>query len=330
MPKLYPMTFTPILKHYLWGGRRLANINRDLPSNDKVAESWEIAAHQDGITLVENGIFAKKSLDEIMACLGTDLVGSNNQWALDLEKFPLLIKLLDANQRLSVQVHPDDSFAQKYEHNELGKSEMWVVLWADEGAEIIYGFSHETTPKKFEQAIRDGNIERYLHRIAVKAGDHICVPPGTLHAILEGILIAEIQQNSNTTYRVFDWNRTDPQGNHRALHIEQALQVINFSQVKTPLSLPMPLSLTDDIKHESLCDNRYFTTERLSMRQGSLYNGCCDGSTLEIWGVIKGSAHISKELATEIQFYLLPAAMGDFAIQAASDCVLLRTYTKAE
>ena len=149
MPKLYPMFFKPVLMQYLWGGRNLSKLGRDLPNDKQVAESWEIAGHDDGMTVVKNGFYAGKTLNQLLEILGLDLVGDNNQWALDREKFPLLVKLLDADRRLSVQVHPDDDYAQKNEGNELGKAEMWVVLWAKPGAEIIYGFSEETTPEAF-------------------------------------------------------------------------------------------------------------------------------------------------------------------------------------
>ena len=329
MSKLYPLLFEPVLKHYLWGGRNLEKLGRELPNDIPVSESWEIAGHEDGMTVVKNGIYAGKTLDQLLDILGVDLVGHNNQWALDRGKFPLLVKLLDADRRLSVQVHPDDDYAQKHEGNELGKAEMWVVLWTKPGAEIIYGFSEEISPGTFEQAINSGSIGNYLHHIPVKAGDHICVPPGTLHAILEGILVAEIQQNSNTTYRVYDWSRTDAHGRSRVLHVNKALEVINFQQVDAMLPEPKILSNTSQVIHEKLCQNDYFTTERITLNKGGEYSGQCDGLSLEIWGVISGKALIAGELAEEVQFYLLPAGLGKFEIKADSMCVLLRTYTGA-
>ena len=327
MAKLYPLLFEPVLKHYVWGGRNLEKLGRELPENKPVSESWEIAAHDDGMTIVKNGIYAGKTLEQLLSILGIDLVGYNNQRALEREKFPLLVKLLDANQRLSVQVHPDDDYAQKHEGNELGKAEMWVVLWANPDAEIIFGFSDEITPNTFQQAIVSGAIENYLHHIPVKAGDHICVPPGTLHAILEGILVAEIQQNSNTTYRVYDWNRSNSFDQPRRLHVNNALDVINFQQVNTKLPEPKIISSTSQMKHERLCQNEYFTTDRITLNQGGEYSGECDGSSFEIWGVISGKALIAGKWAKKVQFYLLPAGMGNFSIKADSKCVLLRTYT---
>ncbi|MDX1418188.1 MAG: type I phosphomannose isomerase catalytic subunit, partial [Candidatus Promineifilaceae bacterium] len=205
--KIYPLLFEPVLKSYIWGGRNLARFfNRELPPG-KIAESWEIAAHNDGTTIVRNGYFAGKTLAYVQGELGLDLVGENNKWAQDRGKFPLLIKLLDAYDALSVQVHPDDEYAIANEGNELGKTEMWVVLYADPNAELILGTNQRTTREMLREAIENGTLESALHCLPVKAGDVACVPSGTLHAILKGSVIAEIQQNSNTTYRVYDWNR---------------------------------------------------------------------------------------------------------------------------
>jgi len=201
--KFYPLTFTPVFKDYIWGGRNLERLGRELPPGI-IAESWDIAGHEDGTSVVDNGFWAGKKLTEVHTKLGLELIGRNNTWAQERGKFPLLIKLLDANQPLSVQVHPGDDYALAKEGNELGKTEMWVVLQAEPRAELILGVRAGTTPTAFRQGIENGALEPYLHHLPVKAGDHICVPAGTLHAIMEGLLIAEIQQNSNTTYRVYD------------------------------------------------------------------------------------------------------------------------------
>jgi mannose-6-phosphate isomerase len=327
MAELYPLFFTPVLKHYLWGGRNLQKLGRDLPDRPPTAESWEISGHEDGLTVVSNGSFAGKTLPQLMQIMGEDLVGSHNLWALKREIFPLMVKLLDAEQRLSVQVHPDDEYALKHEGNELGKAEMWVVLDAKPGAAIIFGFSQETTSEEIHRAIAEEALEPYLNHIPVQAGDHVCVPPGTLHAILEGVLIAEIQQNSNTTYRVYDWNRVDDDGQQRALHVDQALDVINFNQFKSNLPEAKTIEETHQLKREILCQNPYFTTERMITKQALALSGCCDGSSLEIWGIISGEAHIAGFALNKVQFCLLPAAMGNYSIQAQPETVLLRVHT---
>ncbi|MBW6465024.1 MAG: class I mannose-6-phosphate isomerase, partial [Brevefilum sp.] len=296
------------MKQYLWGGRNLEKLGRDLPEGLRVAESWEISSHTDGLTVVSNGPLSGKTLPQLVEIMGVDLVGSHNLWALEREIFPLMVKLLDAANRLSVQVHPDDDYALKHEGNELGKAEMWVVLDAKPGAAIIYGFSRKTSPEEFRSAILSGNLEPYLNHIPVQVGDHVCVPPGTLHAILEGVLIAEIQQNSNTTYRVYDWNRIDADGQPRALHVERAMDVINFNQVKFNLPGAMVIEETQHLKRERLCQNPYFIAERIVVKNQMAYSGQCDGTSLEIWGVLSGEALIAGIPMRKVQFCLLPAA----------------------
>jgi mannose-6-phosphate isomerase len=322
---LYPMTFVPVLKDYIWGGRRLEQLlGRQLPPG-VTAESWEIAAHKDGTAIVANGHFAGRLLTEVHAELGLDLIGRNSAWAQQRGKFPLLVKLLDADQHLSVQVHPDDEYAKQHEGNELGKTEMWVVLYAEPEAALIMGVTANTTPEKFYRALTGGNLSPYLHRLPVHKGDAICVPSGSLHAILGGLVIAEIQQNSNTTYRVYDWNRLKD-GKPRPLHIDKAMDVINFSQIEPGLSQP---TLVDDdlnVRRYLLCRNSYFVTERVEMKQGAIYRGHCDGSTFEIWGSIEGQVQIDELTLPAVKFALLPASMGTFAVHATEDSSLLRTY----
>jgi mannose-6-phosphate isomerase len=323
--KLYPLTFTPVLKDYLWGGRTLESLGRILPEGI-VAESWEIAGHEDGTTVVDNGFYAGKLLTEVHAELGLDLIGRNNAWAQERGKFPLLIKLLDAHRPLSVQVHPNDEYALANEGNELGKTEMWVVLYAEPGAQLILGVKAGTKRQAFKQAIEDGHLEPYLHYITVKAGDHICVPAGSLHAIMDGLLIAEIQQNSNTTYRVYDWNRLGADGSPRPLHTDKALDVINFDQVEPTLCPPELVAEGDGVRCLELCRNSYFVTERVEMAASAEYHGRCNGETLEIWGVIEGSAAINGVRLEAVRFALLPAALGEFTVKTESGAVLLRSF----
>jgi len=322
---LYPMTFSPVLKDYIWGGRNLERLGRILPSGI-IAESWEIAGHADGTTKVDNGQYAGWLLTDVHAELGLDLIGSNNSWAQEREKFPLLIKLLDANRPLSVQVHPDDDYALAHEGNELGKSEMWVVLFAKPGAKLILGVKAGTTREGFGKAIQQGHLEPYLHYLTVKSGDHVCVPAGSLHAIMDGLLIAEIQQNSNTTYRVYDWNRTGADGRPRPLHVEKALDVINFNQVEPQVQAPLLLENEAGIRRYELCHNQYFITERLEFDQGAVFDGDCNGESLEVWGFIEGSGTINGLPVQAIRFVLLPAAMGRFNVAATSKATVLRSY----
>ena len=324
---LYPLLFEPVLKSYVWGGRNLErSLGRTLPDG-VIAESWEIAAHEDGVTVVTNGPYAGMSLTAVHDMLGLDLIGRNNSWAQERGKFPLLIKLLDAHDKLSVQVHPGDDYALEHEGNELGKTEMWVVLHAEPDSQIILGLKSGTTPANFSDAIAEGDIESCLHFLKLQRGDYVCVPSGSVHAILGGLLIAEIQQNSNTTYRVYDWNRT-ANGAARPLHVGQAMDVINFDLVEPAVQQPRAIGGTGGVQRELLCSNQYFTTERIVMEPGSSYGGNLDGSTLEIWGVIDGQIAVKQEALKSVQFTLLPAAMGEFEVSSSQGAVCLRTYVE--
>ena len=326
---LYPLTFAPVFKDYIWGGRNLTRFRKKLPRGI-TAESWEIAGHKNGTTRVDNGRYAGKLLTEIQDELGLNLIGTDCAWAYQRGKFPLLVKLLDANQPLSVQVHPDDQYALKHEGNELGKTEMWVVLHAEPGAELILGVKAGTTKHAFGQAILDGRLERYLHSIPVKTGDHVCVPAGSVHAIMDGLIIAEIQQNSDTTYRVYDWNRVGVDGKPRPLHIDQALEVINFEQVEPKLTSPKSLEAGAGIQRWLLCHNKYFVTERFELTSGSTFAGECDGTSLEVWGGACKPMRVNGLELEPFRFALLPAAMGDFEVTADDDVDVLRTYVQAE
>lgn len=326
MRQLYPLLFEPVLKSYLWGGRNLELLGRALPPDGVIAESWEIAGHAAGDTVVANGPYAGRTLTQLHAALGLELIGSRNAWAQARGKFPLLVKLIDASQALSVQVHPDDDYASLHEGDELGKTEMWVALHARPGAELILGVAAGTTREAFGAGIAAGAIEPLLHRVPVKAGDHVCVPAGTLHAILDGMILVEIQQNSNTTYRVYDWGRVDADGRPRPLHIAEALDVIDFDRAAPNLCPPVLIAEADGVRRSELCRNRYFVTERVELAPGATFDGRCDGATLEIWGAIAGSATVNGVALTAVRFALLPAALGEFSVTAAEAATLLRTY----
>lgn len=326
MTDLYPMLFEPVLKFYLWGGRHLAVLGRDLPEGQVVAESWDIAAHKDGTTRLINGALAGQSLQGLVDEWGLALVGEHNRWALERGKFPWLVKLLDANQRLSVQVHPTDAYARIHEGNELGKTEMWVVLQAEPEAAIVYGFSRPISAEDLRQAIAAGDLDPLLNILPIKAGDHVCVPAGTLHAILEGAVIAEIQQNSNTTYRVYDWNRLDRNGQPRELHVDKAIEAINYAQVEVSLPTPEILTQTDTYVQERLCQNPTFTVERFRMQAEYVLTRSCDPSSMEIWGLLAGEATVGGVPLSPVQFVLLPATLGEYTVQASADAIFLRVF----
>lgn len=328
MKEYYPLFFKPELKDYLWGGRKLEKYGRYLPPKENIAESWEISGHPDGLTLVENGVYAGKTLDDLIRLLGEGLVGTHNRWALERGKFPLLVKLIDAHQNLSVQVHPGDEYALAHEGNELGKTEMWVVLDAEPNAGIIYGLSKQTNRVELRAAIINGSLTEYLKKVPLNAGDHICVPSGTLHAILAGTFLVEVQQNSNTTYRAYDWGRVNQKGESRELHIEKSLDVINYDQVDMTLTASKIIDVHKGISVERLCQNQYFTTDRLILSKGTAYSGVCDGTTLEIWGLLSGEIEVNGQLMQGIKFVLLPAALGEYKIKSITDSTLLRIFVE--
>jgi mannose-6-phosphate isomerase len=254
----YPFKFQPVYKDYIWGGRNFEKLGKTLPKGI-VAESWEVSCHPDGVSIIENGEFRGIPLPSMVDIYGRILVGT----ALpekDLRKFPLLVKFIDANKDLSVQVHPDDNYANTYENGEYGKNEMWYIMSAEPGAKLIYDVVPGTTRESFRRAVEEDNIEHCLKSMEVFPGDVINIPSGLIHAIGKGILLAEIQQNSNTTYRVYDYNRTDKNGSKRPLHIGKALDVIDFdASGRKEKYRGLEISAGADSSKKFLIANSYFS-----------------------------------------------------------------------
>ena len=321
---LYPLTFDPVFKDYPWGGRNLAaHLGRSLPDGI-VAESWEIAAHPNGSCTVNAGPLKGSTLPEVQALLGAALLGDYNQPAIEQGSFPLLVKLLDANRWLSVQVHPDDRYGLAHE-GEPGKTELWVVLHAEPGAELIYGFAPGMTHDRYAAVAGTEACVDKLQRLPVQTGDVFFVPAGTIHALGPGILVAEIQQNSDTTYRIWDWGRSRP------LHLNKALDVLNFAQAEPAPVLPLLLLDEEGLRVERLACCTYFETERITLPAGHEFFGQCDGSTFEIWAVLQGEATFESDADPVtlhgVEWVLLPADMGDFVVSARRHSVLLRVVT---
>ena len=227
---MYPLLLKPPVKDYLWGGTRLKTEYNYETDREKAAEAWVLSCHKDGEDVVINGELAGKTLSYALKQWGDKAIGKN---AARFPYFPLLIKLIDAKDRLSVQVHPDDTYALKNE-GEYGKTEMWYVVDCEEGAELIYGFNREVSKEEFERRIRDNTLPEICNSVPVHKGDVFFIAAGTLHAIGAGILIAEVQQNSNTTYRVSDYGRLGADGKPRQLHIEKALDVTKREKPQIP------------------------------------------------------------------------------------------------
>lgn len=222
----YPLKFTPIFKERIWGGHKLRDyLNKSFDGN-QIGESWELSTVENNISVVEDGEFAGLNLNELIEKFPTEILGTKSIEKYGLE-FPLLFKFLDAQQDLSIQVHPNDELA-KLRHNSFGKTEMWYVLQADEDSKLVVGFENKIEKEEYLTLIKEKKLVSALNEIPVKKGDTFFLETGTVHAIGAGVLIAEIQQTSDITYRLYDWDRVDVNGNERELHTELALDAINF------------------------------------------------------------------------------------------------------
>lgn len=309
--KLYPIKLIPVVKEIIWGGDKLKKDYGKNADFDKLAESWELTVRPDGMNTVANGEYAGMTLGELIAKSGNKIVGSNYSG----DRFPLLIKFIDACDRLSIQVHPSDDYALKNE-NEFGKTEMWYIVEAEEGAELVFGLSKDYTKESFAKAVSEGTVENLLNRVKVHAGDVYFIPSGLVHAIGAGILICEIQQNSNVTYRVYDYNRPGKDGKPRELHVEKAKEVIvNYTPEEiekmrfsgTAKRTPDLLATCDKFtvyKHdisgeiEITADERSFVSISFTEGEGNI--------------VFDGAFYPFKKGDT----YFLPAGMGKAVIKA--------------
>ncbi|HEY6563892.1 MAG TPA: type I phosphomannose isomerase catalytic subunit [Pirellulaceae bacterium] len=281
---LYPLRFQPIFRHYLWGGHRLAReLGKTVPAEQTCAESWEIVDRGVDQSHVAFGGLRGASLGELTSQFGRELLGRHDP----LPRFPLLFKYLDAEQTLSVQVHPSDAYAAQLDPPDLGKTEAWVVLSAEPSSRIYAGLRPGIDRQQFVTAIREGRVETTLHAFHPRNGDCVFLPSGIMHALGGGLLVAEIQQSSDATFRVFDWNRVGPDGTPRPLHIEQALAVTNFGA--GPIE-PIRAS------HEPATSQSGLWREELVR---------CDKFVLERWQV-----HDRVDLETGDRFHLLAVLEG--------------------
>lgn len=257
MSVLSPVKLSPAFKDYLWGGERLRTDFHKQSDLVPLAESWELSAHRDGESTVSGGEFDGLSLTAYLEAIGGKRALGTHADRFDY--FPVLIKFIDAKKDLSVQVHPDDAYALEHE-GEYGKTEMWYVLDCEEGAALYYGFSRDVTKEEYATAIQNGTLTDLLCRVPVRKGDVFFIPAGTVHAIGAGIVICEIQQNSNTTYRVYDYNRRDKDGNLRPLHVEKALAVSSLGKAPERYSLP-------DAAEVRIATSEYFKVTRLRVHE---------------------------------------------------------------
>ena len=254
-----PFLLKPIGKDYLWGGNRLNTDFAKKIALSPLAETWECSTHPDGISMVAGGEHAGKNLREVLAT-HPEYYGKH---PLADGELPILIKLIDAKENLSVQVHPDDAYARSMENGSRGKTEMWYVLDAEPNTHLVYGFSHDMNRDILKKNLEAGTIEKYLQKIPVEKDDIFYIEAGTVHALGAGALVAEIQENSNITYRLYDYNRKDKQGKTRNLHIDQAMAVMNYKSSTTPRQPLRVLRYRRGVASELLCRCQYFQVERL-------------------------------------------------------------------
>jgi len=318
---LYPLIFAPIFKERVWGGRRLEEIyHKPLPPGVPVGESWEISDRPGDSSRIVNGRLAGKDLRWLMEHHGRELLGASVRAS---ESFPLLIKTLDAEDRLSLQVHPPATKAA-----ELGgepKTEMWYIADAAPDAELYVGLKRGVTRAEFERKINDGTVETCFHRLPVKKGDAIFLPSGRVHAIGAGLVIFEVQQNSDTTYRVFDWNRTGLDGKPRQLHLQESLASIDFADFEPEL-IPGNEPATGPSFRRPLVNDPLFSAQVEGLERGTGLE--LGPERMQILGLLSGSARLgqgAEALALKPgQFCLVPACLRNVDVRAETDAAFLR------
>ena len=319
---LYPLTFHPIFKERIWGGREIGKLyGKKLPAGKIIGESWEISDRPGDESVIANGTFAGKSLRWLMENHARELLGDAKPAGEN--RFPLLIKILDAREKLSLQVHPPAGKAAELKGEP--KTEMWFIADVAPGAELFVGLKRGVTRAEFEQKISDGSVADCFHRVPVRAGDAMFLPSGRVHAIGDGLVIFEIQQNSDTTYRVFDWNRVGLDGKPRELHIAQSLASIDFNDFEPKL---VSEKFSDDgkIKSRLLVHDKLFNVDNLEMKTGAIAK--LKAQKLQIVAAVSGQVEIeSNSEAVNLsagQFCLIPASLERTEILAKSDAAWLR------
>ena len=317
---LYPMKLEAPLKDYLWGGTRLKDEYGKKTNLDKVAESWELACHKDGKSKIVNGEAAGLFLEDWLAGQDKSVLDTN---AASFPYFPLLIKLIDAKGDLSVQVHPDNDYAMRVE-GEYGKTEMWYIVDCEPGARFLYGFKEKISKEEFERRIADNTLLEVCNRVPVKKGDVFFIDSGTLHAIGKGILICEIQQNSNTTYRIYDYGRVGKDGKPRELHVKKAIDVTKLEPPTKPTTALAKIDIIPGLDMKLLAECEYFTAYHATLKgEASLKAG---SESFQTFTVLSGSLKLTSG-DTVLDFYkgesvFIPAGLGIYTLTGDATFIL--------
>ena len=337
MPKTfeaYPLTFRPVMKVKPWGGSRLKKL-LGKPVPRKTGETWEIAARGPAETsVIANGPLKGIPLTRALKTWPGQLMGPDLALRFS-ERFPLLVKFLDCDGQMSIQVHPPDEFAQRHEPEGVGKTEAWYVVAADPEAKIIRGVLPGTTAEEFRRLLQGDRAVDALNALDVKPGDVIFLPPGTVHTAGGGVVLLEVSQNSDVTYRVHDWNRPGADGKPRALHVDKALQVIDFYSMGVSKHKPIPMPGGHGAKRRLLLKCDKFTWESLEFRAGSV-RGVSSPDRFYILNPLEGqgdflygsSKRPKKQPFKKGQTFFIPAALGDYKIRARGACKIIITYVE--
>lgn len=297
-----PFLLKPCGKDYLWGGTRLNNdFSKGIPM-DPLAETWECSTHPNGQSFIASGIFLGQSLKDVLR-RHPDFLGTGNKTDGEL---PILIKLIDAKKDLSIQVHPNDDFAEKYENGQLGKTELWYVLDAGKGSSVICGLCHTVEKERLMSSIQDGSIEKYLQKVKVKKDDVFYIEAGMIHAIGADVLIAEIQENSDLTYRLYDYERLDQNGKKRKLDVDKALEAAELIKREEPKQPLRVLKYRRGCARELLCRCKYFEVHRMLLnteRCRNLVEYWADEMSFRVLLCVDGCGSICMEDGESICFF---------------------------
>ena len=318
MSSAYFLLTKPVFRDYLWGGRKLETVlGKSLPSEGVWAESWEMVDHAEHQSVIQNGELAGMTLRDVSSASPQWLFGDSK-----IKHLPLLLKYLDCRRVLSVQVHPADSYALQMTPPDLGKTEAWYIVDAEPGAVLYAGLKQGVTRQQLGAAIAAGNVEDCLHRLEPERGDCVFIPAGTVHALGAGLLVAEIQQASNTTFRLFDWNRVDANGKPRALHIDQSLAVIDFESGPRPLQMQ---ATTEHPGRERLVHCAQFNFDRLTGTCELAGDGRLHLLTAP-YGGVELSCGTERQPMAIGQSVIVPAAMATVQATVQAGCILLDMY----